>query len=101
MRIADCEQTDSVIMDELFISAVIGIFADRQNGNLVAQLLLQLNQRGHFFDAGRTPRRPEVQHHWLAAQLAQSDSVLRISNAEIGSRIADARRMRTAVTTSQ
>ena len=99
--VADGEQINVVVLDELLVGVVVVVLADGEDDNLVAELLLQLHQRRHLLDAGRAPRRPEVEHHGLAAELAERNGVLSIGDGEVGRGAADARRMRTAVAGSK
>src|ERR1035437_6028027 len=95
--VADGEQIDVVVADELFVRAIVVVLADGENGHLVAKLLLQLHQRGHLLNARRAPGCPEVEHHWLALELTQRNRALRIGDGELGSGAADAWRMRAVV----
>ena len=74
---------------ELFHGILIGIFADGDDGDLVAQLPLQLDKRWHFFNARRTPRCPEVENDRLTAKLTERNRSLRIGDGEIGSGLTD------------
>ena len=83
------EQVDVVVANELLVGAVVGVLADGENRHLVAQILLELDQRWHLFDAGRAPRRPEVEQHGLTPKLRQRDRLVGIGEREIGCRLVD------------
>lgn len=91
-----------MICQKFVVAIVIDIDADPDNGHaLIFEPLLQLYQRGHLFYAGSAPGGPEIQHDNFAGKITQFDFVIGILHDEIGSRGANARGTRTAVTTDQ
>ena len=77
------EQVDVVVADELFVSALIDIRADRQDDHLIPKYLLHLHQGGHFGHAGRAPGGPKVQNHGFSAKLAQRNGMVGVCNCEL------------------
>src|SRR4029077_12885023 len=72
--VAHGHKIHSVLADEPVVSAVILIRADRHHDHtLVLHLLLHAHQRRRLGYARRAPAGPEIQHHHLSLELAQSD----------------------------
>ena len=96
--IAHRYKTDVVIFEELIVSTLINIHADRQHRDPFGfHAPLHLNERGHFFHAWRAPRGPEVQHDDLAVIVAELYGALGILDREIRGLGTDAGRAGSAV----
>ena len=84
------------------VRRVISVNANRQHHDaLILEARLHLNQRWSLFDTGRTPCRPEIQHHHLPAKLAERDFVVGILQGEVRGVRTDARGMAPAVASDQ
>ena len=100
--IAHGEQVDVVLFEKILVGALVGVDADRHHLHTLAlHLLLHLHQRRHFFDAGRTPGGPEIQHHHFAAKFVEADFAVGVLNREAGGGGTDVGRAGAAVTTGQ
>lgn len=70
--VADCDQVNVAVADEGGIGIGINIDADGED-NQIWVIVVQLEQRGQFFNAGGAPGCPEVEQHHLAAIVGQAD----------------------------
>ncbi len=67
------------------VGRVVVIDADGEDDHtLIFQARLHADERWRFFNAGRTPRGPEIENDHLSAKLAECDLMIRILNGEIG-----------------
>ena len=64
--VADGDEIDVVLDEELVIDVGVLVHADGDDFK-VGHLLMQREQAGELFDAGRTPCGPEVEHDDFAA----------------------------------
>lgn len=96
------EEINAVLFQKFVVVVGVVIHADREHGNAFAlKFLLHLDQRWHFLDARRAPRRPEIQDNYFSAQLTERDAVVGVLNGEIGSRRVDAGRFGASIAAAQ
>ena len=84
------------------VGIAVDVDADSEDGHaLFLKALLQLHQRGHFLHARRAPRSPEVEEYDFPVEVAKSDFAVGVLDRELGSRCANSRRPRAAITARQ
>ena len=84
-RVADGNQVDMAIPDEAGVRVRIVVDAHREDHD-AGILMVELLQRGQFFDARGTLAPPEVQKHNFAAVIGKMNGSLSVRNGEVGSR---------------
>jgi hypothetical protein len=100
--IAHGKEIDFVQAQKTVIGVAVDVHTHAHHGDAFgAQALLELDQRRHFLDAGRTPGGPEVQHQNLALEVVKCDFAIRVLHGEIGSRGPDVGRPGATVTTGE
>jgi hypothetical protein len=100
--VADRQQVETAFSNEAAINVSINVDTHSQNGySLFFHSVLHLDQGRKFFDAGRTPCGPEIQHHHLSAELTQNHLAVRILHREIWSHFPHTGRARTPVAAPQ
>lgn len=97
--VANRQQIHVVVFEEAVVGRLIDIDADSDYGYTFGlHAALHLDQGWHFFHAGRTPGRPEIQHNNLAAIIAELYGAVGILHGDFWGCRSDAGRARAAVT---
>ncbi len=100
--IANRLQIARMLAHELFIRTLVNVHADGQHRHATTlQLGLHGYQRGHLFDAGWTPRRPEVQDDNLPVKVSKRYCLRPILDGKVGGIGSDASGLGTAIAADQ
>ena len=75
--IAHGQKVYAMLLQKLPVSILVHIDAHRHDRDALRfHAVLHLHERRHLFDAGRTPSRPEIQHHNFSAKLGERDGAV-------------------------
>jgi hypothetical protein len=88
--VAQGEQIDVVVEEELPVDGRVFVLADGENGDL-REAALESHEAGHLYDAGRAPGGPEVEDDDVAAEAGEVDVLRAVGEGEEGCGCADAR----------
>src|SRR5581483_6686827 len=80
--IAHGGEFDVMIADEGVVSGIVDVGRDAEDDD-VGHVFLQGDEGGHFFDAGGTPGRPEVEDDDFAAVIGEGNGVVRVGYGEL------------------
>lgn len=100
VRVAYGDEIDVPVADEVRIGFGIFIDADSENDE-VGVVMVKLEKRGQFHNAGSAPRCPEVEQNDLAAIAGEMDGAGAVGDCEVGRLFAGLQRMRSAITAAQ
>ena len=94
--IADGGEVNVAMEDKTAVGVGVLIDADSEDGE-VGLVVVEGEQGGHFLNAGRAPRGPEVEQDDLATIAGEMDRRSSIGDGEIGRGLVGLGRMRTAI----
>jgi len=94
--VADGDEVDVVFDEELVVDVGILVHADGDDFE-VGHLLVESEQAGELFDAGRAPGGPEIEHDDVAAEFGEIDGVGAVGDGELGRGLVDVVGMGAAV----
>lgn len=94
--VADGDEVDVVLGEELVVNVGVLVHADRDDFE-AGHLLVEREQAGKLFDAGRAPGGPEIEHDNVAAQLGEIDGVRAVGDGELGRGLVDVARVAAAI----
>lgn len=80
--VADGTEIDVVLLEEAAVDAVVLIHADADDGE-VGHLVLEGEEAGELFDAGRAPSGPEIEDDDLAAELGEVEALDAVGDGEV------------------
>jgi len=91
-----------MIFQETLIGVAAEVDAHANDGDAFgAELFLEIDERGHFFDAGSAPGSPEIQDQNLALEVVEVNFAVGVLHGEFGRGGVDARRPGAVVTTCE
>jgi hypothetical protein len=96
--VADGKEVDFVIGQEAVIGVAVEIHTHPHDSyTFWAQAALEIDERRHLLNAGRTPCCPEIQHQNFALEVVKVNFAVGVLDGELGSGGSDVRWTRTAV----
>jgi len=94
--IADCDEIDVAVSDEVGVGAGIFVNADGENDDIWI-FVVELEEGRHLLHAGCAPRGPKIEQNDFAAVVGQVHGGVAVGDSEVGGNFAGLRRMRAAV----
>ena len=96
--VAHGDHVDAVVFEEFVIGGIVGVDADGEDDHsFIFHACRHADEGGSFFDAGRAPGGPEIEHDDLTAKLAERNFVVGILDGKVGGGGTDAAGMIAAV----